>query len=149
MHLKTPRRLAALLPILAVSAAVAACGGSDDADFVDGYNKAVAPLNTMMSDLGTTSASDPAAASKSLNQVADGLDEVRTRLAALEPPSDAKEEFDKMLGALDKGTGQVRDMAAAAKSGNLDKLTKATADFSATGTDLASLEQQLRQVVEN
>ena len=149
MHLKTPRRLAALLPILAVSAAVAACGGSDDADFVDGYNKAVAPLNTMMSDLGTTSASDPAAASKSLNQVADGLDEVKTKLAALEPPSDAKDEFDKMLGALDKGTDQVRDMAAAAKSCNLDKLTKATADFSATGTDLASLEQQLRQVVEN
>jgi hypothetical protein len=149
MHPKTPRRLAALLPILAVSAAVAACGGSDDADFVDGYNKAVAPLNTMMTDLGTTSASDPAAASKSLNQVADGLDEVHTKLAALEPPSDAKDEFDKMLGALETGTDQVRDMAAAAKSGNIEKLTKATSDFSATGTDLASLEQQLRQVVEN
>ena len=149
MHLKTPRRLAALLPILAVSAAVAACGGSDDADFVDGYNKAVAPLNTMMSDLGSTSAGDPAAASKSLNQVADGLDEVKTKLAALEPPSDAKDEFDKMLGALETGTDQVRDMAAAAKSGNIEKLTKATSDFSATGTDLASLEQQLRQVVEN
>ena len=54
MHFTPPRRrLAALLPVLAVSAAVAACGGSDDADFVDGYNKAVAPLNTMMSDLGT------------------------------------------------------------------------------------------------
>ena len=149
MHLTTPRRIAALLPLLAVSAAVAACGGSDDADFVDGYNKAVAPLNTMMSELGTTSPSDPSAASKSLNQVADGLDEVRTNLAALEPPADAADEFDQMLGALDKGTDQVRDMASAAKSGNVEKLTKATADFSETGTDLASLEQQLRSVVEN
>ena len=149
MHLTTPRRLAAMLPIIAVSAAVAACGGSDDADFVDGYNKAVAPLNTMMSDLGSTSASDPSAASKSLNQVADGLDEVKTKLSALEPPADAADEFDKMLTTLDKGTDQVRDMAAAAKSGNIEKLTKATTDFSATGTDLASLEQQLRSVVEN
>jgi hypothetical protein len=149
MHLTTPRRLAALLPLLAVSAAVAACGGSDDADFVDGYNKAVAPLNTMMSELGTTSPSDPSAASKSLNQVANGLDEVRTNLAALEPPADAAEEFDQMLGALDKGTDQVRDMAGAAKSGNIEKLTKATADFSATGTDLVTIEQQLRTLVEN
>ena len=149
MNLTTPRRIAALLPVLAVSAAVAACGGSDDAEFVDGYNKAVAPLNTMMTDLGTTSPSDPSAASKSLNQVADGLDEVRTNLAALEPPADAADEFDQMLGALDKGTDQVRDMASAAKSGNIEKLTKATADFSATGTDLAKLEQQLRTLVEN
>jgi len=149
MHLTTPRRLAALLPLLAVSAAVAACGGSDDADFVDGYNKAVAPLNTMMTDLGATSPGDPAAASKSLNQVANGLDEVRTNLAALEPPADAADEFDQMLGALDKGTDQVRDMAGAAKSGNIEKLTTATADFSATGTDLVKIEQQLRTLVEN
>ena len=149
MHLTTPRRLAALLPVLAVSAAVAACGGSDDADFVDGYNEAVAPLNTMMTDLGTTSASDPAAASKSLNKVADGLDEVRTNLAALEPPEDAADEFDQMLGALGKGTDQVREMAGAAKSGNIEKLSKATTDFSATGTDLVKLEQQLRTLVEN
>ena len=54
-----------------------------------------------------------------------------------------------MLGALDKGTDQVRDMASAAKSGNVEQLSKATADFSKTGTDLASLEQQLRSVVEN
>ena len=149
MNIPTPRRLAALLPLLAVSAAVAACGGSDDADFVDGYNKAVAPLNTVMTDLGTTSANDPAAASKSLTKVADGLDEVRTSLTELDPPSDAADEFDKMLGALDKGTDQVRDMASAAKSGDVEKLSKATADFSKTGTDLASLEQQLRSVVEN
>jgi hypothetical protein len=103
----------------------------------------------MMTELGTTSAGDPAAASKSLNQVADGLDEVHTKLAALEPPSDAADEFDKMLGALDKGSDQVRDMAKAAKSGDIEKLTKATADFSATGTDLATLEQQLRSIVQN
>ena len=149
MYLTTPRRLAALIPVLAVSAAVAACGGSDDADFVDGYNKAVAPLNTTMSELGSTSPSDPSAASKSLNQVADGLDEVRTNLAALEPPADAADEFDQMLGALDKGTDQVREMAGAAKSGNIEKLTKATADFSATGTDLVKYEEQLRTLVEN
>jgi hypothetical protein len=149
MTFPTPRRVAALIPVLAVSAAVAACGGSEDADFVDSYNKAVAPLNTMMTDLGTTSPSDSAAASKSLAKVADGLEGVHTNLSKLDPPSDAADEFDKMLGALDKGSDQVRAMAGAARSGDVEKLSKATTDFSKTGTDLASLEQQLRSIVEN
>ena len=150
MDLRTPRTLRrpllAILPIVVV--AVAACGGSDDAEFIDGYNKAVAPLGTLMTDLGPTSATDPDAASKSLVKLADGLDQVRTELAALEPPADAADELDRLLTSLDKGTDQVRTMADAAKDGDLDKLTKATAKFSKTGTDLVTVEEELRAVVE-
>jgi hypothetical protein len=148
MRSLTPRRLAALLPVLAVTAVAAGCGGSDDADFVDGYNQAVAPLTTVMTDLNADPG-DPAAASKSLEKVADGLDGVRTDLAALEPPQDAADEFDSMLGQLEKGTEQVRAMASAAEAGDVQKLTKATADFSTTGTKLVEIEQQLRTLVEN
>lgn len=150
MHFSTLRRRLAALPlVLAVTVVAAGCGSSGDADFVDGYNAAVAPLTTTMSDLSSTPTGDPAAASKSLVRLADGLDDVRADLAALEPPEDAADEFDRMLRALDKGTKQVRAMAGAAKDGNLKQLAKATADFSATGTDLVKIEQELRTVVEN
>src|SRR5215217_3164139 len=104
------RRPAALPLVLAVTLVAAGCGSSEDADFVDGYNAAVAPLSTTMSDLSASPAGDPAAASKSLDQVADGLDDVRANLAALDPPEDAADEFDRMLGALEKGRKQVRAM---------------------------------------
>lgn len=143
------RRPAALPLVLAVTLVAAGCGSSDDADFVDGYNAAVAPLSTTMSGLSSSPAGDPAAASKALDQVADGLDDVRADLAALDPPEDAADEFDRMLGALEKGTKQVRAMAGATKQGDVKQLTKATADFSATGTDLVTIEQELRTILEN
>ena len=39
-------------------------------------------------------------------------------------------------------------MASAAESGNLEKLSYATQEFSKTGTDLVTAEQQLRTAVE-
>jgi hypothetical protein len=154
MHLLTLRRVAvalrrpAALPVvLAVTLVAAGCGSSDDAEFVDGYNAAVAPLSTTMS--GLSSSPNLAAASRSFDQVADGLDDVRADLAALEPPEDAADEFDRMLVALEKGTRQVRVMAGAAKDGDLKRLTRVTAKFSATGTDLVKIEQQLRTILES
>ena len=155
MHFSTPHhvtvalRRSLALPLVLAVALAAGCGGSEDADFIDGYNAAVAPLSTTMTELSSAPAGDPKAASKSLVQVADGLDAIRADLAALEPPEDAADELDRMLGALAKGTDQIRVMAGAAKDGNLKRLTKATADFSATGTDLVTIEQELRTVLEN
>ena len=143
------RRPAALPLVLVVTFAAAGCASSDDAEFVDGYNAAVAPLSTTMNGLSSSPAADAAAAAKSLDKVADGLDDVRGDLTALDPPEDAADEFDRMLVALEKGTKQVRAMAGAAKDGNLKRLTKATTDFSATGTDLVTIEQELRTIVEN
>ena len=150
MSLMTPRTRPRTLAVLAVTfaAAVAGCGGSDDANFVDGYNDAVQPLTTLMSDVQPADASDPKSAADSLNKMADGLEQVRADLGELEPPEDAKADFDKLLSSLDKGTDQVRDMASAAENGNLEKLSSATQEFSRTGTDLVTLESKLRTAVE-
>ena len=135
--------------MLAVALAAAGCAGSEDAEFVDGYNAAVAPLSTTMSRLSSSLAGDPAAASKSLDQVAGRLVDVRADLAALDPPEDAADEVDRMLGALKKGTKRVRAMARATKDGDLKRLSKVTTDLSATGTELVTIEQELRTIVEN
>ena len=79
--------------------------------------------------------------------MADGLDDVEGRLRELEPPSDAKDEYDRMLAALDENIAQVRTMAKAVKSGDVDKLTKATTEFSKKGTELVEAETALRSVV--
>jgi hypothetical protein len=142
-------RRAALPIVIAVAVLAGGCASTEDAEFVDGYNAAVAPLTTTMSRLSTSLAGDPAGASKSLDRVADRLVEVRADLAALDPPDDAADEFDRMLVALKTGTKQVRAMARATKDGDLERLGKVTAHLSATGTKLIAIEQELRTIVEN
>jgi hypothetical protein len=143
------RRSAAVPLVLTVAVGAAGCASSEDVEFVDGYNAAVAPLSTTMSRLSASLAGDPAAASKSLDRVADELVDVRADLRALDPPDDAADEFDRLLDALAKAPRQVHAMARATKDGDLKRLSKATTDLSRTGTELVTIEQELRDVVEN
>lgn len=144
-----PAKRMLLLPALAVALAAAGCGDDGKNDFIEGYNAATQPLGQLMSDLGgaTTGADGQAEAEQKLVKMADGLDDVEGRLRELEPPSDAKDEYDRMLAALDENIAQVRTMAKAVKSGDVDKLTKATTEFSKKGTELVEAETALRSVV--
>ena len=146
-----PAKRMLLLPALAVALAAAGCGDSGKNDFIEGYNSATQPLGQLMTDLGgagaATGAEGQAEAEQKLVKMADGLDDVEARLRELEPPSDAKDEYDRMLTALDENIAQVRTMAKAVKSGDLDTLTKATTEFSKKGTELVEAENALRSVV--
>jgi hypothetical protein len=133
-----------LAPVLALALALAGagCGNSDENDFIDGYNAATAPLMQLMTDVSGSPTKD------SLDQMATGLEDVKKRLAALEPPDDAQDELDGMLAAIDAGAADVRKMAKAAKAGDVDKLTAATQEFSAEGAKLVEAEEALRKAVE-
>jgi aminoglycoside phosphotransferase family enzyme len=134
-----------LAPFVAlVLFAAAGCGGSDSNDFVEGYNSATQPLAELTAGL---SSGEPTA--NSLNQMADGLADVKTKLAALEPPEGAQDELDAMLASIDESTAQVRTMAKAVKSQDVEQLTQATQEFSASGTELVQAEEALRAAVEN
>jgi hypothetical protein len=143
------RRTAALPVVLAVAVIAAGCASPEDVEFVDDYNAAVAPLTTTMSRLSSSIAGEPEAASKALDRVADRLVDVRADLAALDPPDDAADEFDRLLVMLGKSTKQVRAMARATKAGDLKRLGKATTDLTASASKLIAIEQELRAVVEN
>ena len=129
---------------MALVLAAAGCGGSDDNDFVEGYNAATQPLAELTAGL---SSGQPTA--DSLNQMADGLADVKTKLAALEAPDGAQDELDAMLASIDESTAQVRTMAKAVKSQDVEQLTQATQEFSASGTELVQAEEALRAAVEN
>ena len=76
--------------------------------------------------------------------MADGLDDVRTKLADLEPPEGAQDELDAMLSALDDTAEQVREIAKAAKSGDVQELTAAATKLGTTGQALADAETKLK-----
>src|SRR5215213_9516523 len=108
-----------IAPLLALAIAAAGCGNSDSNDFIEGYNQATAPLQKLTTDLGSA-VGGGAGANAKLNQLADGLDDVQTKVADLEPPDGAQEELDAMLKALGNTADQVRAIGKSAKSGDVD-----------------------------
>jgi hypothetical protein len=81
MILSTLRRRppAALAAVLTVAVVAAGCASAEDRDFVDGYNDAVAPLQTTMSSIAASPKGDPAEMSRSLRKLAVAIeDELRT-----------------------------------------------------------------------
>jgi hypothetical protein len=131
-----------LVPVLAAALAGAGCGNSGSNDFVEGYNAATAPLTQLMTDLSGTPSE------KSLTKMADGLEDVKGKLATLDPPDDAQHELDTLLASLDANTAEVRKMAKAVKSGDVEKLTAATQSLSTEGAELVQAEEALRAAVE-
>jgi len=136
-----------IAPLLAIAIAAAGCGNSDSNNFIEGYNDATAPLQELTTDLGSA-AGGGAGADAKLNQMADGLEDVKTRLAGLEPPDGAQDELDAMLKALDDTAAQVREIAKSAKSGDVEALTAAATELSTTGNALVTAENNLQAAVE-
>jgi hypothetical protein len=137
-----PIRTLLLVPVLAVAVAGAGCGNSESNDFIEGYNAATTPLTQLMTDLSG------APSEKSLTKMADGLEDVKVKLGELDPPDDAQDELDALLASLDANTAEVRKMAKAVKSDDVEKLTAATQSFSTEGAKLVQAEEALRAAVE-
>jgi aminoglycoside phosphotransferase family enzyme len=137
-----PTRMLFLAPVLAVALAGAGCGSSESNDFIDDYNAATTPLTQLSTDLSGSPSED------SLTKMADGLADVKTKLSELDPPDDAQDELDALVASLDKNTAEVRKMAKAVKSKDVEQLTAATQSFSTEGAKLVQAEEALRTDVE-
>jgi ABC-type transporter Mla subunit MlaD len=134
-----------LAPALAVALAAGGCGdsGPDENEFISGYNAATAPLAELSTDV-----EGGAATQDRLVRVADQLDDVRSRLARLEPPVRAQDELERMLAAIAANSRQVRALARAIRTNDVDKLSAATRRYSNAGDRLVEAEQALRTAVE-
>jgi hypothetical protein len=138
----TPTRKLFLIPAVAIALAAAGCGNSDENDFIDSYNAATKPLT----ELTTSISASPD--EQSLTKMADGLEDVKGKLAALDAPGDAQDELDALVAAIDSNTAEVRKMAKAVKSQDVEQLTAAAESFSTEGQKLVEAEEALRQAVE-
>jgi hypothetical protein len=137
-----PTRKLFLLPALAIALAAAGCGNSEENNFIDDYNAATKPLT----ELTTSISGSPD--EQSLDKMAAGLEDVKTKLAALDAPDDAQDELDALVASIEKNTAEVRKMSKAVKSQDVEQLSAAAQSFSTEGQKLVQAEEALRQAVE-
>ena len=127
-----PTRTLVLIPAVAIALAAGGCGSSEDNDFIESYNAATKPLTEL-----TTSLSG-APNEQSLDKMAGGLEDVKGKLAAL----------DALVASIDANTAEVRKMAKAVKSQDVEQLTAAAESFSTEGQKLVQAEEALRAAVD-
>jgi hypothetical protein len=125
--------------VLLVLLLPAGCGG-DDSSFTEGYNKAVQPL----SQLGQGMGSRP----REFARLATRTKQTRDNLAKLDPPDDAKDEFDALLARLDEVTADLEAVAKTARTGDVLKQREAAEDLVKSSTAVERAETALKQAVE-
>jgi hypothetical protein len=143
---------AACLAALAVALPAAGCGGDDSDQFREDYNAAVEKLSRINSDIGSATGGSAGqsndAIAKEFDKIADTAEQTRSDLADLDPPDDAKEEFDTLLSSLGKGVDDLRAVASAAKSDNPAKANEAVRDLARTGQEITEAEDALKKAVD-
>ena len=149
--LRTLSAAVAALMILA-SFALVACGESEDNQFKEDYNEAVKPLSELNSDIGNSIGTAAGKSNNELanefNKLADKAQQTRDNLSELDPPEDAKEEFDKLLSSLQDGTDDLKAVAQAAKDGDPQAAAEASQDLVQSGTEIQKAETALQQAVD-
>ena len=136
---------------LALVVGVAGCGDGSN-QFREDYNAAVENLTEINSEIGSATAGGAGqsnnAIAKELDEIADAADTARGELADLDPPEDAKQEFDKLLAALDTGVDDLRSMATAAKSGDSAQAQTAAQELVKSGQQITAAENALKTAVD-
>ena len=120
--------------------------------FREDYNAAVDKLSKINTDIGSAAGDagerSNAKIANEFNQIADTAEQTRSDLADLDPPEDAKQEFDKLLAALEKGVGDLRSVAKAAKSNNPQRANQAVEDLARSGEEITAAETALKKAVD-
>jgi hypothetical protein len=128
-----------LAPVLALALAGVGCGESE---YIAGYDEATAPLVRLSSELGSGTPS-----ASGFAQMAAGFADARAQLAAFESPDSAQDELDRTLAAIDASREHVGVLAEAVRSGDADRITVATRQYAAGGSELLEAEAALRFAV--
>jgi hypothetical protein len=148
------RVCAAALVLLAAPAGLA-CGDDDGtADrFRDGYNRAVERLNEVNSNIqesGDDLAAQPGSEiGREFDRIAETAARTRAELAELEPPDEARDEFEDLLAAIEDGVRDIRAAADAARTENQDRFNEAAEQLSESGEEIGEAEQELKDAVES
>jgi methyl-accepting chemotaxis protein len=145
-----PIRLAGVL--VALAALAAGCAGDDSDDFREAYNAAIERLSSVSQDIGSAteeaSGRSNKAIAKEFNRIADTTERTRSKLAGLEPPDDAKDEFDELLGHLKTGVDDLRSVADAARSSNPRAARRAVKELAQSSREIGQAEDALKHAVD-
>ena len=125
--------------VLLVLLLAAVCGG-DDSGFTEGYNKAVEPLRQFGQGMGDQP--------REFTRLAKRTRQIRDNLATLDPPDDAKDEFDALLARLDEVIADLDSVAKAGRTADVVKQRQAAADLVKSSTAVERAETALKQAVD-
>ena len=146
------RLTAVCLAAMALVLPAAGCGGEDSDQFREDYNAAVERLSSINSEIGSAAggAAEQSndAIAREFDKIADTAEQTRSDLAELDPPDDAKEEFDTLLASLEQGVDDLRAVASAAKSDNPAEANEAVRDLARTGREITEAENALKEAVD-
>ncbi len=139
--------------LIAVTAAMAlAAGCGEDQNFIDDYNAATKPLQTLASSINTAvggaSSQNDAAIAKEFDRLADETKKTNDKLDELDAPDDAKESFEDLKTALRKGEADLREVAAAAGKGDAQAAAAAVQKLSQDGAAISRAETGVASKVE-
>ncbi len=115
---------------------------------VDGAVARVDPHDRPVALIHDPAGESNAAIEKEFQRLADKAQETRDNLSELDPPDDAKEEFDALLAALEEGTSDLEAVAEAAGSDDPAKAAEAAQDLVKSGTKIQQAETELQQAVD-
>jgi chromosome segregation ATPase len=148
------RARAAALLVLAALVGLG-CGEDDETaeQFRDGYNAAIERLNQVNSNInesGRELASQPGSKiAQEFDRIAETAAQTRADLAELEPPEDARDEYDELLAAIKDGVTDIRAVAAAARAENQERFVDATQALAESSEKISAAEDELKDVVES
>jgi methyl-accepting chemotaxis protein len=146
------RAFSSIVAALALVAGGLACGGDDaDDEFKQQYNEAVRPLSELGDDvvasLGGAQGQSDREIAKQFDELSDRFARTRQNLTRLDPPGDAEDEFDELLGSLKETVGDLRAVATAAREGDPAEAQEATEALVETGQEVRRAEDAFRDAV--
>jgi hypothetical protein len=146
-----PAIVATLMLSLGLFLPAAGCGDDEADQFREDYNAAVDELSQVNADLeqlsGATSSRTERRIASEFDRVADSTDRARRNLAKLEPPDDARDEFDALLGALKKGVADLQSFVDALEADDIQRRRRAVEKLAASTEEIAAAEDALKQEV--
>jgi hypothetical protein len=137
---------------LVVAVAFGGCGGDDSTQFRDDYNAAVARLAAVNTQIAHATAGAAPQSNRRIarefSRIARSADRTRRRLARLDPPKDARDEYDRLLSALGDGVHDLNAVAAAARHDDARAARRAVRSLGRSGEEITNAENALRRAVD-
>jgi hypothetical protein len=146
------RTVARILLAVALVFGASACGDDSNDEFKDQYNQAVRPLSTLGDDIGDSLSGAEGQSNQALGaqfeKLADRADRTRQNLSELEPPEDARDQFDELLAALKRAVADLRAVGESAREGDPNEAAEATQELVESGQRVQEAEADFKDAVE-
>jgi methyl-accepting chemotaxis protein len=133
-----------ILIIAAAAAALIAAGCGESQQFTEDFNEAQKPLETLLSDVQSSSGAPDAA---KMDKLAQGLDDTADKIGALDAPDDAKDELDTFVKEVHASADNMRDVAKSVEGGKPEEMTAALGKLSESMSKVGSAQTALQTAI--